>query len=98
MSRSYAPAWLAWCALALAFAGFARAAEPWVIEGRVVGVSDGDTITILDLDKRQQKIRINGIDAPERKQPFGNRSHQKLAAMVFDRNVRAECEDQSWLS
>ena len=32
---------------------FPPAAEPWVIEGRVVGISDGDTITVLDLDKRQ---------------------------------------------
>ncbi|MGB8435359.1 MAG: thermonuclease family protein [Burkholderiales bacterium] len=71
--------------------GPALAAEPWTIDGRVVGVSDGDTITILDLDKRQHKIRFNGIDAPEKKQPFGNRSRQILASLIFDRNVRAEC-------
>jgi endonuclease YncB( thermonuclease family) len=35
----------------------------WIVEGRVVGLSDGDTITVLDTDKRQHKIRINGIDA-----------------------------------
>jgi endonuclease YncB( thermonuclease family) len=54
-------------------------------------VTDGDTITILDRDKRQHKIRLNGIDAPEKGQPFGDRSRQHLASLVFDRNVRAEC-------
>ena len=43
-------------------------------EGRVVGVSDGDTITVLDDAKTQQKIRFAGIDAPEKRQPFGERS------------------------
>lgn len=35
------------------------------LAGNVVGVSDGDTITVLDSDKRQHKIRVAGIDAPE---------------------------------
>jgi len=42
-------------------------AGPWTVNGRVVSVADGDTITILDLDKRQHKIRFDGIDAPEKK-------------------------------
>jgi endonuclease YncB( thermonuclease family) len=42
----------------------------WIVEGRVVGISDGDTITVLDADKKQHKIRINGIDAPEKGQAF----------------------------
>jgi len=79
------------CAALLALSGPMWAAESWVIEGRVVAVADGDTITILDRDERQHKIRFNGIDAPEKKQPFGNRSRQNLAALIFDRNVRAEC-------
>jgi len=69
------------------------AAESWVVEGRVVAVADGNTITILDLEKHQHKIRFNGIDAPEKKQPFGNRSRQNLASLIFARNVRAS----SWL-
>jgi endonuclease YncB( thermonuclease family) len=36
------------------------------VEGRVVGVSDGDTITVLDESKTQHKIRFAGIDAPEK--------------------------------
>ena len=41
-------------------------AAEWVVEGRVVGVSDGDTITVLDDAKTQHKIRFAGIDAPEK--------------------------------
>ena len=49
------------------------------IEGRVVGVADGDTITVIDDNKVQHKIRLAGIDAPEKKQPFGQRSKQSLS-------------------
>ena len=55
------------------------------ITGQVVGVADGDTITVLDVDKVQHKIRLAGIDAPEKKQPFGNRSRQSLAAVCFQK-------------
>src|SRR5262245_53434108 len=44
------------------------------ITGKVVGVSDGDTITVLDGQKRQHKIRLEGIDAPESSQDFGSRA------------------------
>jgi endonuclease YncB( thermonuclease family) len=46
------------------------------ISGRVVGVADGDTLTVLDASKQQHKIRLDGIDAPEKAQPFGQRSKQ----------------------
>ncbi len=62
-----------------------------VIQGRVVAVADGDTVTVLDGRKRQHKIRLTGIDAPERLQPFGKASHQQLAGLVFGREVRAHC-------
>ena len=61
-----------------------------MIEGRVVGVSDGDTITVLDRDQRQVKIRLSGIDAPEKKQTFGQRSKQNLSRLVFNKEVRVE--------
>jgi endonuclease YncB( thermonuclease family) len=41
-----------------------------VLQGLVVGVSDGDSLTLLDAEKRQHKIRLQGIDAPEMKQPM----------------------------
>lgn len=61
------------------------------IEGLVVGVHDGDTITLLDVEHRQHKIRLDGIDAPELGQPFGRVAKQRLADLVADRNVVAEC-------
>jgi endonuclease YncB( thermonuclease family) len=62
------------------------------ITGNVVGVADGDTITVLDADRVQHKIRLTGIDAPEKKQAFGNRSKQSLSDMVFDKNVTVETD------
>lgn len=59
--------------------------------GRVVNVADGDTLTILDADKRQHRIRIGGIDAPEKAQPFGNRSKQNLERMAKGKDALADC-------
>ena len=67
----------------------AQAAESWVVKGRVVGVSGGDTIPVLDLDKRQHRIRFNGIDAPEKGQASGFRSKENLSKLIYDRNVLA---------
>ena len=50
--------------------------------GNVVKVTDGDTVTILSADKTQHKIRLNDIDAPEKKQAFGNQ--QKINTMRWD--------------
>jgi micrococcal nuclease len=55
--------------------------------GRIVGVHDGDSITLLTEAKEQVKIRLEGIDAPELKQPFSNAAKQALSAMVFDKQV-----------
>lgn len=57
------------------------------LTGTVVGVADGDTITVLDANREQHKIRVAGIDAPEKAQPFGQRSKQSLSAMVFGKEV-----------
>ena len=59
------------------------------ITGRVVKVSDGDTITVLE-GATQHKIRLMGIDAPERAQPFGNRSKQALANNISGKTVEVE--------
>jgi endonuclease YncB( thermonuclease family) len=61
------------------------------VEGRVVGVSDGDTLTVLDSGRTQHVVRVGGIDAPERKQPFGSAAKEVLSSMVFDRRVEARC-------
>lgn len=61
-----------------------------VVIGRVVAVADGDTITVLDVDRVQHKIRLAGIDAPEKKQPFGSRSKESLSELVFSKTVEVE--------
>lgn len=58
----------------------------------MVGVADGDTITLLDADKVQHKIRLSGIDAPEKAQAFGNRSKQSLSDLVFAKAVTVDTE------
>lgn len=73
--------------LGLALLLTAGAALADTVTGKVVGVSDGDTITVLDSDKRQHKIRVAGIDAPEKNQPFGQRSKENLSGLVFGREV-----------
>ena len=60
------------------------------LSGKVVGVADGDTVTILDADREQHKIRLQGIDAPEKAQPFGQRSKENLSRLVFNKDVRVE--------
>ena len=64
------------------------------IQGTVVAVSDGDTITVLTPAKKQHKIRLLGIDAPESKQAFGTRSKQSLSDMVFKKEVVIEYKTQ----
>jgi endonuclease YncB( thermonuclease family) len=58
-----------------------------MLVGQVVGVSDGDTITLISEDKSQHKIRLAGIDAPEKAQAFGQASKQSLSEMVFNKEV-----------
>ena len=58
--------------------------------GKVVKVSDGDTVTILSPDKTQYKIRLNDIDAPEKKQAFGNKSKDNLAKYIAGKTVTVQ--------
>ena len=61
-----------------------------VLSGRVVGVADGDTITVLDSTNTQHRIRLNGIDAPEKNQAFGNVSKKSLSGQIFNQHVDIE--------
>lgn len=63
-----------------------------VLEGRVVGVHDGDTLTLLTSERRQVKIRLAQIDAPESSQDFGQRSKQSLSDLAYGKAVRIEVE------
>ncbi len=60
---------------------------------KVVKVADGDTITVLTENKRQIRIRLYGIDTPERRQPFGKRAKQFTSALVFGKEVFIEVID-----
>lgn len=84
-----APHRLLFVLLAAALAAGPAHAGEW--HGKVVGVADGDTLTLLDEARRQHRIRLDGIDAPERLQPFGQRAHQSLAALAHGRDARADC-------
>ena len=65
-------------------------ATPSVFEGRVVGVEDGDTITVLDSANGNHRIRLQGIDAPEKGQGFGTTSGHNLSQVIFNKVVRIE--------
>jgi len=60
------------------------------LQGKVVAISDGDTVTVLDSSNTQRKIRLMGIDAPEKKQAFGNRSKESLSDLLFGKQVAVE--------
>ena len=61
-----------------------------VLVGKVVGITDGDTITVLDASKSQHKIRLMGIDAPEKSQEFGAASKQALSNYIYQLEVTVE--------
>lgn len=73
----------------IAFIAFPLAA-PADISGRVVAVIDGDTIKVLDERKVEHKVRLTGIEAPERGQPFGSKSREYLASLVAGKTVGVE--------
>ncbi len=61
-----------------------------VFIGKVVKITDGDTLQIRTIDHTTKTVRLNGIDAPESGQPFGTRSQELLGDLVFQKEVRAE--------
>jgi endonuclease YncB( thermonuclease family) len=69
--------------LAVVLSPVAHAAD---FSGRVVGISDGDTIKVLHNGKAE-KIRLYGIDCPEKAQPYGTKAKQFTSAMVFGKEV-----------
>ena len=68
----------------------ATAASADTVTGRVVGIADGDTLTLLDEANTQHKIRLAGIDSPEKKQPFGQHCKQSLSDLAYGRTVAVE--------
>jgi len=83
--------WLYWFLAILA--GPLLAAE---YTGKVVGISDGDTLTLLVPDGasfKQVKVRLGEIDTPERKQPYGTRAQQTLSELAFNQQARVVVQD-----
>jgi endonuclease YncB( thermonuclease family) len=76
-------------AVATALASAGAQAEQW--HGTVIGVADGDTLTLLDESRRAHRIRLDGVDAPERMQAFGQRARQSLAGLAHGRTATADC-------
>jgi len=69
-------------------ASFTGSAE--ILEGKVVRIVDGDTLVLLDANKVQHRVRLSGIDTPERGQPFGKRATENLARLTGNRPARLE--------
>jgi endonuclease YncB( thermonuclease family) len=61
-----------------------------VLIGIVVAIADGDSITVVDKDKAEHKIRLMGIDAPEKTQDFGAASKQALSNYIYQKTVSVE--------
>jgi len=64
-----------------------------LIKGKVVGISDGATITVLR-DTKQYKIRLYGIDTPEKKQDFGQKAKQFTSDLVYRQKVTVIPKDK----
>jgi endonuclease YncB( thermonuclease family) len=71
------------CLLLVVLATISAPALANELRARVVSVAEGDTITVLDEAKRHYKIRLNGIDAPESSQDFGQVAKRNLSDLVF---------------
>ena len=84
MPRPRRLGWTLLLAASLCWAATSIAAE---LHGKVVSISDGDTVIVLDAEKRQHKIRLAGIDAPEKAQAFGQASKKSLSDMIYGRQV-----------
>ncbi len=79
---------------AAVFCLFVGVAAAEIVEGKVIGVADGDTITILQISgdtKTPRKIRISGIDAPEKAQAYGAVSKGAMSQLAFGSGAIAEC-------
>lgn len=76
---------LLWLALAIAPA--------WAdqVVGRVFAIADGDTLTVLTADRIQHRVRPAGIDAPEKRQAFGQVAKEHLSGLVYGKTVTVDC-------
>ena len=78
--------------LIILIALFSLSAQAEIIRGKVIKVADGDTLTLLTDSNKKIKIRLAGIDTPERKQSFGDTAKNALAKLVFHKKLHGPCE------
>jgi micrococcal nuclease len=71
---------------------FLTLAAPAVFAQKVIGIADGDTLTLL-IDRKPLKVRLANIDAPERSQAFGERARQSLSDLCFGKEASYERQD-----
>lgn len=75
-------------ALSLVLSAAPVLAFAMMVEGRVIAVADGDTMTVVDASLRQHRVRLAGIDAPESGQPHGQAARRSLGELCFRRKAR----------
>ena len=76
--------------IVVAFTMLTTGTHAETLTGRVVGITDGDTLTLLDATKNQHKIRLAGIDSPEKGQAYGQHCKQRLSDLAYDRVATVE--------
>lgn len=76
--------------VAVVLLAVSMSAHAVTLTGRVVGITDGDTLTLL-VDRQQYKVRVSGIDAPEKRQAWGEKSKTNLSRLAFNQEAVAEC-------
>lgn len=84
---------MATAALAAVVFAFPEPSHAATLVGKVVGISDGDTLTLLTPEKQQVKVRLAEIDTPEKAQPYGTRSRQLLSDLAFNKQAEVDVQE-----
>ena len=68
--------------------------QGWELRGLCVSVADGDTLSVLDANQKRQRVRLFGIDCPERSQSFGRAAGGWLRSQALRQTVRVDVVDK----
>lgn len=80
--------------IAVSLALLSLVAHADTLTGRVVGISDGDTLTLLDMANVQHRVRLSGIDSPEKGQAYGKHCKESLSELAHGHAVTVESVKQ----